>query len=389
MSEHLALRAEVSSGDRGDALNLGIDWTLNDNINVQIEGGFGEVARSQVGTTFTTAGGLELYGSYAVDTDRTDNEQQRLTFGQAQRYGDGSRVYAEQQFTNDKIESGITHIFGVDHRLTQQMGISASLQSSSIETGVGDIERTAGSIGADYKDGNRLKASVRLEYREDTGVENTTQWLTTNALDWQQNDHLRWVMRLNLSVTENDTTGIDDGQFVEANIGFAYRPVSNDRLNILGKYSYLYDLPARLSTGSFVGQNDSSTDQRMHVLSVEALYDLTRRWEIGAKLATRQSETRALRGSGAWFDSGASLAAVRARYHMIHNWDALLQYNVLVSEAGDDQRQGALVALYRHVGKNFKVGIGYNFTDFTDDLTVSGFDGYEANGFFLDLTGKY
>ena len=33
------------------------------------------------------------------------------------------------------------------------------------------------------------------------------------------------------------------------------------------------------------------------------------------------------------------------------------------------QRSGALVAVYRYLGKNVKVGAGYNFTDFSDDLT--------------------
>ena len=35
----------------------------------------------------------------------------------------------------------------------------------------------------------------------------------------------------------------------------------------------------------------------------------------------------------------------------------------------DDKRSGALVAVSRYVGKHFKVGAGYNFTDFSDDLT--------------------
>ena len=29
----------------------------------------------------------------------------------------------------------------------------------------------------------------------------------------------------------------------------------------------------------------------------------------------------------------------------------------------------ALVALYRHLGKYIKLGVGYNFSDFSDDLT--------------------
>ena len=388
-NEHIALLAEVTSGDRGDAVTLGVDWSVSDNINLQLQGGIGDASRTQVGTTFTTAGGLELYGSYAVDTDRTDNEQERLTFGQSQRYGDGSRIFAEQQFTNDKRESGITNIFGVDHRLTEQMSINASLQTSSIESLFGNIERNTGSIGFDYKDGNTIKASSRFEFRDDSGAESTQQWLTTNALDWKQNDHLRWVLRLNLSLTENDNSELDDGQFIEADLGFAYRPVTNDRLNILGKYSYLYDLPASLSSVALVGQNTNNADQRMHIFSLEALYELSRKWEIGGKVAARLSETRITRGQGDWFDSGATLAAVRARYHMIDNWDALAEYHILLSEAGDDQREGALLALYRHVGSNFKVGVGYNFSDFTDDLRQTGFDGYNANGFFIDLTGKY
>jgi hypothetical protein len=32
-------------------------------------------------------------------------------------------------------------------------------------------------------------------------------------------------------------------------------------------------------------------------------------------------------------------------------------------------RRGALTTIYRYIGKNAKVGVGYNFTDFSDDLT--------------------
>ena len=166
----------------------------------------------------------------------------------------------------------------------------------------------------------------------------------------------------------------------------AYRPAFNDRLNVLAKYSYLFDLPAQLSTGSLIGQNDSSTDERAHVLSAEALYDLRRKWEIGGKIAWRKGETRSARDSGPWFDSGARFAALRLCYHFIDNWDALVEYRILQSETGDDQRDGAMLTLHRHIGEHFKVGIGFNFTDFTDDLTTQD---YDASGFFLDITGKW
>ena len=389
VNDKLAIKAEASSGDRGDALILGVDYNIRENVNLQLEAGFGDNARSSIGSTWTTAGGTELYGSYAVDNDRTDNEQQTLTLGQRKQYGDATRVFAEQQFTNDKRNSGIAHIFGIDHSINSQLSLNLSLQHSvleSIDIATADTERDAATVGLSYTDTNK-KASTRLEYRRDQGSENTTQYLSTNALNWKHNEHLRTLIRLNLALTENDDTSLADGKFIEADLGIAYRPAFSDRLNLLGKYSYLYDLPAQLSTGSLVGQNDSSTDERAHILSIEALYDISRKWELGAKLAARSGQTRAARDTGVWYDSGARLAAIRARYHFINQWDGLIQYQVLQAETGDDQRAGALIGVYKHVGKHFKVGVGYNFTDFTDDL--SSINDYEADGWFIDLTGKF
>ena len=42
--------------------------------------------------------------------------------------------------------------------------------------------------------------------------------------------------------------------------------------------------------------------------------------------------------------------------------------------------------LDRDLNKNFRVGVGYNFTDFSDDLTD--FD-YDHKGWFLNLVGNY
>ena len=50
-----------------------------------------------------------------------------------------------------------------------------------------------------------------------------------------------------------------------------------------------------------------------------------------------------------------------------------------------DRRSGALFGIYRHIGKNFKFGVGYNFTDFSDDLTDLDFD---SQGLFINLVGK-
>ena len=46
----------------------------------------------------------------------------------------------------------------------------------------------------------------------------------------------------------------------------------------------------------------------------------------------------------------------------------------------------ALVAVYRHINDNIKMGVGYNFTDFSDDLTHLN---YDRRGFFVNALAKY
>lgn len=55
----------------------------------------------------------------------------------------------------------------------------------------------------------------------------------------------------------------------------------------------------------------------------------------------------------------------------------------MVDDGGGSQ-QGWLAALDRDINKNFRIGVGYNFTEFSDDLTD--FD-YDQRSWFVNLTG--
>lgn len=96
-------------------------------------------------------------------------------------------------------------------------------------------------------------------------------------------------------------------------------------------------------------------------------------------------EVRYGRGSGPWFDSATDFAALQLRYEVVYAWHALAEYRWLDVQAGGT-RQGWLVGLDRDIGKNFRIGAGYNFTEFSDDLTD--FD-YDHEGWFLNMVGMY
>jgi hypothetical protein len=66
-------------------------------------------------------------------------------------------------------------------------------------------------------------------------------------------------------------------------------------------------------------------------------------------------------------------------------WEGMLEGRMLDMLDLNEQRSGALVALYRYVGKHFKVGAGYNFTDFSEDLTDLSF---RHEGVFINMIGS-
>lgn len=81
----------------------------------------------------------------------------------------------------------------------------------------------------------------------------------------------------------------------------------------------------------------------------------------------------------------------RVDWHVVKNWDALLEGRVMyqgnVGNSGEDAiRYGALAAIYRHVGDNLKIGGGYNFGSFDDNLTNISFD---KQGLFVNAIAKF
>jgi hypothetical protein len=78
----------------------------------------------------------------------------------------------------------------------------------------------------------------------------------------------------------------------------------------------------------------------------------------------------------------------RLNFHVTRKWDISGEFRV-EDEFGDvrNLKSGILMEVSRDIKEMIRVGAGYNFTDFDDDLRTS--DNYQTNGFFLRLTGKY
>jgi lipopolysaccharide assembly outer membrane protein LptD (OstA) len=233
-----------------------------------------------------------------------------------------------------------------------------------------------------------LQLSSGIEYRFDETEAIDLSLSTRETLLWRNNfkyqisDASRVLGKLNWSESVSSLGQFYDGGYTEAVLGYAYRPVRNDRLNTLVKYTYFYNTPTtdqltlRSMPAEFI--------QKSHVGAVDLTYDLTPRWSIGGKYAHRRGEMSLTRENPEFFDNTADLFVVRADFRFKENWEGMVEGRVLEMPDLDDRRSGTLVVVSRSLNEHFKVGIGYNFTDFSDDLTDLSFD---HRGVFLNLTG--
>ena len=72
-------------------------------------------------------------------------------------------------------------------------------------------------------------------------------------------------------------------------------------------------------------------------------------------------------------------------YRFMKNWEGTVEGRMLDLTDLDERKIGSLITVYRHFGENLKVGVGYNFTDFSDDLTDLS---YDHQGVFFNIVGS-
>ena len=133
--------------------------------------------------------------------------------------------------------------------------------------------------------------------------------------------------------------------------------------------------------------------QRSHILSLDVNYDLMPWLTVGGKYGFRYGEVLNRTDDGAgtgfvddWQQSSAHLGVLRADVHVVKNWDLLLEGRVMHMPEAETTDYGALAAVYHHLGDNFKIGLGYNFGSFSDDLRDLTLD---DRGVFLNVVGKF
>jgi uncharacterized repeat protein (TIGR01451 family) len=424
VNDRLSLRGKETVGTRGASTSIGATSGVKDKF--EVSGDYtrtnyraGEVGdRASLGASVKINEKTEVHSTYAVTDSMSKDKTQSLAFGSKRKINDHSEITADRtfatsrdkkiygttfglvrekdgrqlkgQFTRQYSEgsTGVTssNIFGLSGDINDRWAASGTFERGVVRNLDGtQTTRHAGSLSLGFVDKDketdevRLKASGKIELRFDEGQEDKRQYLLYNAIEGKINPDTTFFARVNLSQTRNTTTDSTEAQYKELVFGAAYRPIDFDRLNLLAKYTYLED-------DSPVSQSDINDieKEKAHVLAGEAVVDLTDKWQLSEKLAYKTGKEKVI---GFDFTKTSTWLWInRLNYNINIDWQVAGEYRVLTQKQAEDRKHGVLVEVARRIGDFIQVGVGYNFTEFNDDLTNLY---YTSQGPFLRVTGKF
>ncbi len=378
---------------RNDRVGAGFDLALTDHWKASAELSDGTSGPGGKALINYANGPDSAYFGYTLDPGRelggvtlTGTDAGQIVAGGKRKINETTTVFGENTYDLFGQHKALTQAYGVEFAASKALRFSSAIELGQIDSATDNFDRRAVSLGMAYAADGGLQAKSKLELRQDRGtvsgaVQDADTILFGLDATYKVDETQRWMMSFNLADTHTNGSSVLSGHYAKAVIGYGLRPVANDRLNVLLKYTYLDDMYGQRVDGS----DQPGPRQRSHVLSVDATYDMTQKWTLGAKLGVRLGES-APTSTAAFAKNDASLMVLNARYHLTHQWDLLVEGRALNARQAGFSEMGVVGSAYRHFGQNLMLGVGYNFGQFSDDLTDLTQD---DQGVLINLIAKF
>ncbi len=314
---------------------------------------------------------------------RVFSQREHSTYQGEDRYADvlGFETKPNSQWAYE-VRFERQHLDNANSRLLDQTAQSALNRSNTSNAVFGSVGYEA-PVG---KNGQKIQIRTTMEGRREQDAPKMWQTVTRNNVDYIVSPDLTFRTVFNWGLSRFRDPEGRPADFMEMNTGFAYRPVENDWFNVLGRYTYLRDIAndAQFESGLFTGGAD--IDEIAHIFSLDVAYEVFRHLGMVDKVADKSASIRSAITDNVTLNS--FLWAHRFNFHVTRKWDVAVEYRALwQSNLAKALRHGALFEVDREVYDYVRIGAGYDFTDFDDNLRSS--NSFKSHGPFVRLTGKF
>ena len=366
----------ITGTDPASTAKLGLKYAATKNIDLtgeaQREFGGGDNNLYRLGADWRVAEKTRLYSRYEYAHTYSANYglgigplSRAFALGIDTQYMQDGSLFSEYRLNDSGSGRSIQNALGLRNGWNVAEGLRLQTSAEYVKSTNGDS--AALSLGGEYTANPLWKGSSRIQYREDGGFKN---WLFSASAARKLDRDWTLIAReyLNIIDPKNGTADTRQNRF---QIGFAYRPVDNNKFDALGLYEQKTDKSA---------DKDSATN----IVSLRANYHPSRPWWLTGRFAyKRVNELLA----GTVNDSyNAALVGGRITYDITNRWSIGGITTMLAGKGGGKQYAYGIEAGYT-VMDNLIVGLGYNWRGFSGG-DLNGSD-YTNRGWVLNVRYKF
>ena len=334
----------------------------------------------QGGATWDTPYG-RLYAQQTAPPQVSPSMSETTVAGIEAPVGAGGTVYTEYQWDHGGRGDAIRSLTGIrrDWRVTDGLSLLLSGEKTTQQASAISGSEQAAVIGGVSFDRNGVKFSTRNELRRQRGITEIDQFASFNYGEVKISPAFTFLGEYRVSETDDRLQPDQSTNFAEASLGFALRPIENDRWNVLFKL-------ARLKSEATPAQIDTRYDDSIsNLVSADWSLQLSPRIEWVGKQALKVKTTQLEQLAD--IETNTSLSIQRLNFDLPWKLTFGGEFRQLTQQEADDARAGWLGELMWNRLDHVGLGVGYNFTDFSSDLRFD--NDYSEGGWFLRIQGTY
>ena len=385
-----------------DATTVGtaVRYKATDKLNLDAGAEVGEEDQRRVvlGTQYQIAERTRLYAraetqsglasAYSLNAADRSNS---FSAGVDTSYMEGGSLFSEYRL-RDAMSSQQANLRdmqlanGVRNSWNLKEGLAATTSFEYLRVVKGNSQDAIALTGGlDYTANPLWQSSGRLEFRrlfDDkllTGNQSTSQWLNTLSVARKLDRDWTILTRNYLLFSQNneDSLGANKGNTLQDRyqIGMAWRPVDNNKVNGLARYEYKMVQDKSQIDGE---------DYRTHIVSAHVDYHPSRPWWFTTRVAGKLTTDLTLPSDQTY---NAFLLGGRTVYDFAEKWDVGVLGSVLYSPQGSTKQWASGLELGYQLKQNLWASAGFNWTGFTD-RDLSGAD-YTSQGFYVRMRFKF
>jgi uncharacterized repeat protein (TIGR01451 family) len=372
---------QTLSGPDNDQTTLGVQYRILSTLSLDLQGTEGARGRSAQAGAILEADGSRVYVSERMLEDRTGATGAMTVLGAETRPDPSSRVYTEYQWDHSGPRDRTISLLGAQREWNVRRGFRfvTGGELSEIDAGPQNSKRASLAASAAHSGIRGVSAVSRHEIRYETGSTERVQYFTSSRLELRVTPDFTLLGSYRYSRTRDRDMALVEARLNEGSVGIAYRPVRDDRLNGMVRYTHLADRRPDLAGDA------PPANRRMDVVSLEGIYEVHPRIQWSAKGATRILDEAFVAVPSV--RTRTYLGIQRADFTLYDPIDLGVEYRLLHQREADDTRQGWVFELSRRFGDRLRLGAGYNFSDLSDNEFST--NDYSVRGAYVRVQGKY